>query len=129
MDKLNKTMESLTFEFFGSSEYKTDPSTFLYDDDSVLVDIRCKEEIETISLNLLHHIPVINIPLNELPTRINELPKDKRLGLFCSSGVRIAMAFLYLKTVGFDNVVMLSGGLNAIVNELKPGKIHYRINN
>ena len=65
----------------------------------------------------------LHIPFNELPGRLNELPKDKRIGLFCSSGVRIAMAYLYLRTAGYDNIVMITGGLDAIVKELKPGKI------
>lgn len=123
MDRLEKVMKSLTFEFLSKGSYKTTAEKFLQDHDSVLLDIRTQEEIETVSLNLQHHMQVLRIPLTELPERIGEIPRDKRVGLFCSSGVRIAMAYIYLRAAGIDNAVMVMGGLEGIVAELKPGKI------
>ncbi len=123
MEKLNKVVASMDFDFMSSGVNKVSAGNFLQERDSLFVDIRCREEVETISLNLKHHLEAVNIPFNEFPERINELPKDRRIGLFCSGGVRIAMAYLYLRTAGYDNVVMVSGGLEAIVPELKPGKV------
>ncbi len=128
MDKLNDVVASMNFAFMASGTNKVSAANFLNEKESLFVDIRCREEVETISLNLKHHMESINIPFHEFPTRINELPKDRRIGLFCSGGVRIAMAYLYLRTAGYNNVVMISGGLEAIVPELKPGKVFNKIN-
>jgi len=128
MEKMNKIVESMDFEFMASGINKVTPEKFLQERDSLFVDIRCKEEVETISLHLKHHLESINIPFHEFPSRLNEIPKDRRIGLFCAGGVRIAMAYLYLRTAGYDNVVMISGGLDAIVPELKPGKVYKNIN-
>ena len=127
MEQLNNVVESLTFDFLAKGSYKIQPAKFLEETNALLLDIRSQEEIETISLNLKHHLPVIHIPLNEIPQRLSEIPKDRKVGLFCSSGVRIAMAYLYLRTAGYDNIVMIMGGLDSIVQELKPGKILKKI--
>jgi rhodanese-related sulfurtransferase len=128
MENLNKIVTSMDFTFMASGVNKVTAANFLNEKDSLFLDIRCKEEVETISLNLKHHMQSINIPFHEFPARLNEIPKDRRIGLFCSGGVRIAMAYLYLRTAGYDNVVMVSGGLDAIVSELKPGKVFKKVN-
>lgn len=46
----------------------------------------------------------INIPLNELPSRLVELPKDRDVVVFCASGSRSSMAKMVLKTKGFQKV-------------------------
>jgi rhodanese-related sulfurtransferase len=46
----------------------------------------------------------INIPLNELPSRLVELPKDRDVVVFCASGSRSGMAKMVLKTKGFQKV-------------------------
>jgi phage shock protein E len=54
----------------------------------------------------------VNIPLNELPGRLNELgPKDRPLVLYCASGARSAQAARLLKQEGFADVVN-AGGLD-----------------
>lgn len=127
MEKLNKIVTSMDFTFMASGVNKVSAANFLNEKDSLFVDIRCKEEVETISLNLKHHMESVNIPFHEFPARLNELPKERRIGLFCSGGIRIAMAYLYLRTAGYENVVMISGGLEAIVPELKPGKVFKQV--
>ncbi len=46
----------------------------------------------------------INIPLNELPSRLVELPKGRDVVVFCASGSRSGMAKMMLKAKGFHNV-------------------------
>lgn len=124
MEQLNRTMESFTVEFFGSGQWKTTPAVFLAEKNAVFLDIRTKEEIETIELRLQHHpIQTLHIPLHEIPARLDEIPRDRKVGLFCSSGVRVAMAYLYLRTAGYPDIVILTGGLDAIVSELKPPNV------
>ena len=46
----------------------------------------------------------INIPLQELGSRLGEIPKSAPVGLCCASGTRSAMAKLLLKKNGYQNV-------------------------
>jgi len=59
-----------------------------------------------------------------LPSRINELPKDKLIGLFCSSGVRSVIAYVYLKSKGYEKVKIIEGGYVQLIEALLPGKIY-----
>lgn len=123
MERLDEVLKSMTFEFFGSGKHKTAPAAHLSEKNALFLDVRAKEEFETITFNLEHHMPVIHIPIDEIPERIAEIPHDKTVGIFCASGVRSTMVYLYLRTLGFDNVKIIEGGYNELVNELKPGKL------
>jgi rhodanese-related sulfurtransferase len=46
----------------------------------------------------------INIPLQELGSRLGEIPKSAPVVLCCASGTRSAMAKLLLKKNGYQNV-------------------------
>jgi len=46
----------------------------------------------------------INIPLQELANRINEIDKNKPIVLCCASGTRSGMAAMMLKKNGFKQV-------------------------
>jgi phage shock protein E len=52
-----------------------------------------------------------NIPLAELDKRLNEIPKDKPIVLYCQSGARSAAAARVLKKAGYTDVVN-AGGLS-----------------
>ena len=52
----------------------------------------------------------VNIPLDELRERINELPKDKEIIVFCAVGLRGYLALRILQGHGFEKVRNLSGG-------------------
>lgn len=51
----------------------------------------------------------INIPLNEIRERINEIPKDRDVYIFCLSGLRSYVASCILRNAGI-NAINLSGG-------------------
>jgi rhodanese-related sulfurtransferase len=58
------------------------------------------------------HIPGATlIPLGELQARVNELPKDQPVLVYCRSGNRSAAGRDFLKTAGFENVTSMSGGI------------------
>jgi rhodanese-related sulfurtransferase len=59
----------------------------------------------------------VNIPVNELFTRLAELPKDKAapIVVLCKSGHRGALALMALQMNGYTNVKNLVGGINAWV--------------
>ena len=123
MNKVEELLKTMTFEFFGSGKHKITSSLHLTERNSMFLDVRSNEEHETIAFSLVHHMPVLHIPINEIPERVSEIPRDKTVGVFCSSGVRSTMVYLYLRTVGFDRVRVIEGGYTEIVEELKPGKL------
>lgn len=56
----------------------------------------------------------IHIPLAELPSRLDELVRDKPVLLHCAGGYRSSVAASLLKTRGFTDVSDVIGGYNAI---------------
>jgi len=73
----------------------------------LLVDVRTPEEFSG------GHIPgAVNIPLQELETRLTEIPADSPVVLYCRSGNRSAQAADILREAGYSRVYDL-GGINA----------------
>ena len=59
------------------------------------------------------HIPGATlIPLGDLESRINEVPKDQEIVVVCRSGNRSATGRDILKQAGFSQVTSMAGGLN-----------------
>jgi len=68
------------------------------------LDVRAPEEVEAGT------IPGATvIPVDALRARVNELPRDKEIGVFCAVGLRGYIAYRYLKQKGF-RVRNLNGG-------------------
>jgi len=128
MNELESVISKMDFQYFGTGQHKISPEDFFKKEDVVLLDVRSNEEIATIKLHLKHHFPVLEIPFHGLPSRLSELPKDKFIGIFCSSGVRSAIAMAYLKSMGFENVKMIEGGYTQFMEALMPGKLYKHIN-
>jgi rhodanese-related sulfurtransferase len=53
-----------------------------------------------------------NIEWREVLSRINEIPKDKEVILFCNTGSLSAQAAFALRVAGRDNVLLLQTGLD-----------------
>ncbi len=51
-----------------------------------------------------------NIPLNSLRDRLKELPRDRRIIVYCAAGLRAYLACRILSQNGFPDVYNLSGG-------------------
>lgn len=62
----------------------------------VVIDVRNSSEF---SYGALPN--AINVPLEEVESRLSELSKDKTLVLYCNTGTRAQMAFNILKKAGF----------------------------
>ena len=76
--------------------------------DTLLIDVREPEEWE------IDHIPEARlIPLQTIPSRANDLPKDVEILIHCKAGMRSARACEYLMSLGFENVVNVTGGMDA----------------
>ena len=71
----------------------------------LIVDVRTEQEF------LSGHIPgALNIPIDELRTRIHEIPNAERIVLYCAVGQRGYLASRILTQHGFNNIYNLSGG-------------------
>lgn len=90
--------------------------------DTLLLDVRTREEFT------FGAIPgAVNIPLDELRGRIDELPHDKDIYIYCAIGLRGYLALKILMGHGFNRVKNLSGGYKTyaaatapIVNTMAP---------
>jgi rhodanese-related sulfurtransferase len=70
-----------------------------------LLDVRTPKE-----LTVLGSVEgAVNIPVDDLRTRINELPKEKVINVYCKIGLRAYIAARILKQFGFK-VKNISGG-------------------
>jgi rhodanese-related sulfurtransferase len=128
MNDFEKVISEMDFQYFGNGEHKMEVEEFLSAKNTVFLDVRAKEEQETVKLTLSHHCKVIEIPTNEIPKRINEIPKDKTIGVFCSAGVRATIIFVYLKSKGYNGVKIILGGYPSLMAAVMPGKLHGKLN-
>jgi hydroxyacylglutathione hydrolase len=55
----------------------------------------------------------VSIPLNQLPNRIDELPRDRPLLLYCAGGYRSSIAASVLRREGFAKISEIAGGITA----------------
>lgn len=65
-------------------------------DDYIILDVRTKEEYESGHIN-----NAVNIPYDSIDKNIN-LNKEKKIYVYCRSGVRSRKAYQSLKNLGYD---------------------------
>lgn len=65
------------------------------------------------------------IPLNELPARYAEVPKDRDVVVYCKMGGRSAKAVAFLKSKGYVRVRNLKGGILRWIEDVAPGMQRY----
>jgi len=97
--------------FTASNILRGDTKVFHYDEVDTLdrgkvtlLDVRTPEEVRAGTFD-----GAVNIPLDDLRSRMNELPKDKPVYAFCQVGLRGYLASRILTQNGYD-VYNLSGG-------------------
>ena len=114
----------LDLSFWGTAQHKVTPAQFFDQQQSegaVLLDLRSPEEVGQLALPFALHIPI-----NELPSRWQEVPADRLVATFCSSVTRAVVAWAYLQLCGLDKVRILDAGYEALAAELKPGRVYKR---
>ncbi len=72
---------------------------------AIFVDVRTPEEVASGTV-----AGSINIPLQQIQVRYKELPKDKKILIFCRSGKRSRAAAEYLTSMGYSNAYNVDGG-------------------
>ena len=64
-----------------------------------------------------HLATSVNIPLDELRFRLEEVPHNVKIHVHCLSGFRSHLALRILKENGYENVVNVTGSYKAILAE------------
>ena len=72
----------------------------------VLVDVRTPQEYASKKID-----GAKLVPLQELESRVSEIPKDKEVILYCQNGIRSLIACRYLKKLGYS-VKNMAGGIS-----------------
>jgi rhodanese-related sulfurtransferase len=86
-------------------EITVDQAYQMYQDGAFVVDVRTQEEWDE------YHVPNVPlIPLDELPNRLNELPKDEEILVICRSGNRSQEGRDIMLEAGY-NATSIAGGV------------------
>ena len=75
---------------------------------ALLLDVREPFEIRTASVK-----GAVCIPMNQIPTRLAETPRDREVLCMCHHGMRSAGVAGYLLEQGYPRVLNVSGGIAA----------------
>lgn len=86
----------------------------------VLLDVR-----EAFERELAVVEPSLHIPMDEVPSRLGEIPRDRPVIVYCHTGVRSAVVASFLEHRGFRNVANLGGGIDAWSIEVDPNVPRY----
>ena len=81
---------------------------------SYLIDVRAKEMFESGTIK-----GAVNIPVGIIRQRLGEIPKDKKVVLFCNTGHTSYVAARILEQYGFSNIYSLTGGIALYFEILK----------
>jgi rhodanese-related sulfurtransferase len=79
----------------------------MYQNGAFVLDVRTQEE-----WNEFHAPNTTLIPLDQLPVRLNEVPRDRQVVVVCRSGNRSQQGRDILLNAGFPQVTSMAGGLN-----------------
>ena len=83
-------------------------------DPPVVLDVREPWELEIVRLP-----GTVDIPMNEVPARLSELPKEREIVVMCHAGGRSMNVARYLEQLGY-RVLNLAGGIHAWTCEVDP---------
>jgi len=64
------------------------------------------------------------IPMNSLPQRLQEIPRDRPVVLYCHAGMRSWMVGQWLSEQGYD-ARSLAGGIDRWAREIEPEMARY----
>jgi NADPH-dependent 2,4-dienoyl-CoA reductase/sulfur reductase-like enzyme/peroxiredoxin family protein/rhodanese-related sulfurtransferase/TusA-related sulfurtransferase len=91
----------------GRSEHiRWDELRALPDQERFLIDVRTTEEF---SLGAIEG--AVNIPQQEIRSKLQDIPKNKTVVVYCGVGLRAYLAERILRQNGFEKVFNLSGGM------------------
>ncbi|MCK5336847.1 MAG: sulfurtransferase [Gammaproteobacteria bacterium] len=74
----------------------------------LLLDVRENWEFEICSIN-----NSLLIPMGQIPAKLDQLDQQQEIVVICHHGIRSANVCHYLEHQGFDQMINLSGGVDA----------------
>ncbi|MDY6469489.1 MAG: FAD-dependent oxidoreductase, partial [Succinivibrio dextrinosolvens] len=75
-------------------------------EDSYLIDVRPKAVFMNETID-----GAVNIPITEIRNRLDEIPRDRKVVMFCNTGYTSYVASRIVNQNGFDNVYSFGGGI------------------
>ncbi len=81
----------------------------------LLLDCRRPDEVATARIS-----GALHVPMDELPRRLNELPPEREIIVYCHHGARSLRVTHWLREQGFPRVVSMAGGIEAWSREVDP---------
>lgn len=80
----------------------------------ILIDVRESFEREAFNIGGIH------IPMQDVFARVNEIPSDNEVVVYCRKGVRSMIVIQRLsEKFGFQNLINLEGGMDAWIKEIQ----------
>lgn len=89
-------------------------------EDVILLDVREPHELALAALDASVHIP-----MQQIPSRLDEIDRSKTIVVMCHSGVRSMQVAGFLRQQGFENVINLDGGIDRWSREIDPSIPRY----
>lgn len=89
-------------------------------DGTVLLDVREYDEVAMASIE-----GALHIPMNQVGSKLAELPKDKDIVVFCHGGGRSLMVAVQMKRRGFERVFNMAGGIHGWSQTVDPNVPQY----
>jgi rhodanese-related sulfurtransferase len=86
----------------------------------VLIDVR-----EPWEFALCHIEGSQLIPLQSVPSRVEEIPEDRHIVLICHHGNRSNRVAQWLEQAGYSRLYNLRGGVEGWANDVEPGMPRY----
>ena len=115
-------LREMDIEFLVSGDYGIlveEAAKFIDHPHFLFLDVRTNEEHAHLAFPFALHIPI-----NELPDRLNEVPREKFIITFCLTGFRAAMAYAFLRAQGIDEIKALKGRLDNLAGAMTPGRFY-----
>jgi rhodanese-related sulfurtransferase len=94
----------------------------------LVLDVRESWEFHTAAvrpLNAAATFDVLSMPMQDISSRLAELPADRPIACLCHHGVRSQHVARYLEQNGFEQVVNIAGGISAWSAEADPSVPQY----
>lgn len=91
---------------------------------ALLLDVREPWEVSTARV-LPDGFDVVLIPMNQIPARLAELPRDRPIACLCHHGARSQRVAMFLAQQGYADVANIAGGIDAWSRERDPAVPRY----
>ena len=90
----------------------------------LLLDVREPWELQVAAVQP-EGFELVAIPMNEIPGRLAELPRDRPIACLCHHGMRSQNVAVFLARQGYTDVANIAGGIDAWSRERDPSVPRY----